>query len=463
MANRLAAHVNDAAITLLSEDRIAYREPGFALLEENRLTTGKAAFAQARINPRGVQHRFWSELSTSPLADRRFAHLTAADLVSRQLEEMWSAAGSADGGLVIAVPASMEAERLGLLLGIASELRLPVVALVDAAVAATRRRYRNAVPVHVDMSLHSTTLTRLAQADQAQVERTEVLAGCGLFALYDAWINAVAEAFVRQSRFDPLHTAETEQSLYDNLSDWLARAARQERVTLELGHRGMSHQAEIESLALIGAAAPWYQQIASKLRALYRAGETPAIQITDRVARLPGLADMLAARVGGELFTLEPGATARGALARCREVAPGREGVGLRRRLPWDQAPAEVAAEAARRDRSAVPTHVLFGSTAFAVSRDPLVLGSESRPGERVLILGADMPGISRRHCSLRFVDGQCVLEDHSRYGTFLNGHRIDGSTVLDAGDTIRIGSPGYELQMITTDESGPAGTKHGT
>jgi len=458
MANRLAAHINDAAITLLDGDRVVYREPGFALLDGRQLTTGNEAFAHARINPRGIQHRFWSELSTSPLADRRFGHLSAADLASRQLEQMWAAASGSGGGLVIAVPAYMEAASLGLLLGIASELELPVAALVDASVAATRREYRNAVPVHVDISLHATTLTRLAQADQVQVERAELLRDCGLHVLYDAWLNVVAAAFVRQSRFDPLHTAETEQVLYNNIAGWLADAARADRVVLELAHGGMTHQAEIESLALIGAAAPWYQHIASKLRALYRAGETPAIQVTDRVSRLPGLADMLTARVGGELFTLEPGATARGALARCREVTPGGEGVGLRRRLAWDQAPADVTAEAARGGRAGVPTHLLFRSTAFPIRREPLVLGTEPGNGERTIVLPADMPGISRRHCALTLVDGHCVLEDHSRYGTFLNGHRIDGSTVLKIGDSVRIGSPGYELQMITTDENA-----HGT
>lgn len=462
MPNQLAAHVNDAAITLFDGERIAYREPGFALLDERRLTTGNEAFANARINPRGIQHRFWSELSTSPLADRRFSHLSAADLASRQLEQMWAAAGGTGGGLVIAVPAYMEAASLSLLLGIASELKLPVAALVDAAVAATRREYRNAVPVHVDISLHATTLTRLAQAEQVQVERAEVLRDCGLHVLYDAWINAVSEVFVRQSRFDPLHTADTEQMLYNRIAGWLAEAARAERVALELTHGGMTHQAEIESLALIGAAAPWYQHIASKLRALYRAGDTPAIQVTDRVARLPGLADMLTARVGGELFSLEPGATARGALARCREAAPGGNGVGLRRRLPWDQAPAEVALESARRDGAGAPTHLLFRSTAFAIERDPLVLGTEPGDAGRTIVLPAEMPGISRRHCSLRLADGQCVLEDHSRYGTFLNGHRIDGSTVLETGDSIRIGSPGYELQMITTDHAWER-ARHGT
>lgn len=462
MSNQLAAHINDADITLIDGERIAYREPGFALLDERQLTTGRAAFANARISPRAIQHRFWSELTTEPLPDRRFSHLNAADLASRQLEQMWAAGGGSGTSLVIAVPAYMEASGMSLLLGIASELKLPVVALVDAAVAATRREYRNAVPVHVDISLHATTLTRLAQADQVQVERAEVLRDCGLHVLYDAWTNAVAEAFVRQSRFDPLHTAETEQMLYDRIATWLAEAARAENITLELEHGGMTHQAEIESLALIGAAAPWYQHVASKLRALYRAGETPAIQITDRVARLPGLADLLTARVGGELFTLEPGATARGALARCRDTTPGADGVGLRRRLPWDQAPAEVAAGSARRGGAGVPTHLLFRSTAFAIDRDPLVLGTEPGGAERAIVLPAEMPGISRRHCSLRLADGQCVLEDHSRYGTFLNGHRIDGSTVLETGDSIRVGSPGYELQMITTDRSS-TGPSHDT
>jgi hypothetical protein len=50
--------------------------------------------------------------------------------------------------------------------------------------------------------------------------------------------------------------------------------------------------------------------------------------------------------------------------------------------------------------------------------------------------------------------NGQCLLQDHSRYGTFLNGHRINNSAVLQAGDTIRVGSPGYEFLLIRTVES---------
>ncbi len=91
---RLAIHINDAGITLLNKDQIVYREPGFAWLGDDNLTTGNEAFAKARIDPRRIQHRFWSELVTEPLKDSRFTHLSAADLVSRQLEQMWRTCGS---------------------------------------------------------------------------------------------------------------------------------------------------------------------------------------------------------------------------------------------------------------------------------------------------------------------------------------------------------------------------------
>ena len=40
----LAAHINDAGISVLSAERLLYREPGFALLDDNELATGSKAF-----------------------------------------------------------------------------------------------------------------------------------------------------------------------------------------------------------------------------------------------------------------------------------------------------------------------------------------------------------------------------------------------------------------------------------
>ena len=106
----LAAHLNDAGISVLDENRILYREPGFALLEHDRLTTGNEALAEARLKPRHIQNHYWSELTTTPLGDRRFQHLSAADLVSRQLEQIWQKVARQGDTLVVAVPAYMSRE-----------------------------------------------------------------------------------------------------------------------------------------------------------------------------------------------------------------------------------------------------------------------------------------------------------------------------------------------------------------
>ena len=103
----LAAHINDAGISVLSAERLLYREPGFALLEDDELATGLKAFENARIKPRRIQNRFWSSLTTDALPDRRFQHLSAADLASRQLEQIWQAVASSGDRLVVAVPAYM--------------------------------------------------------------------------------------------------------------------------------------------------------------------------------------------------------------------------------------------------------------------------------------------------------------------------------------------------------------------
>jgi hypothetical protein len=161
---------------------------------------------------------------------------------------------------------------------------------------------------------------------------------------------------------------------------------------------------------------------------------------------------MLKARIGGEVYVLEAGATARGALARVHDRnASG--SVSLLRQLPWDQAAVDVIIAPSAAIDAGMPTHLLFGNTAYVIGNSPLHLGSQETGEGRSIALDSAMPGLSRRHCSLVMQNGQCLLQDHSRYGTFLNGHRISSSAVLQTGDSIRVGSPGFEFLLIKTDD----------
>ena len=58
----LAISLNDAAITAATGSRLVYREPGYALLADGELLTGRRAMAQARRHPRSVVNHYWRHL-----------------------------------------------------------------------------------------------------------------------------------------------------------------------------------------------------------------------------------------------------------------------------------------------------------------------------------------------------------------------------------------------------------------
>jgi pSer/pThr/pTyr-binding forkhead associated (FHA) protein len=45
--------------------------------------------------------------------------------------------------------------------------------------------------------------------------------------------------------------------------------------------------------------------------------------------------------------------------------------------------------------------------------------------------------------------NGEVVVEDHSRYGTFVNDRRVSEEATLKAGDVLRIGTPGSEYLLL--------------
>ena len=53
-------------------------------------------------------------------------------------------------------------------------------------------------------------------------------------------------------------------------------------------------------------------------------------------------------------------------------------------------------------------------------------------------------------------MDDQVILSDHSRYGTRLNGYRVDNTAVLQPGDVISFGDPACSLTLVA--EQVPAG-----
>ena len=197
------------------------------------------------------------------------------------------------------------------------------------------------------------------------------------------------------------------------------------------------------------AAEAYYTQLVDLVQAARRAGDAVTLALSARAAALPGLADRCAALDDVAMAVLPEGAAASGALAAADEVTAA--GVTALVTQLRRARPATSAARATLQPRGAAPTHVVHDGRAHAITEEPLTLG-RTAAGTRSLALAGPAAGVSAEHCVLVRNKGAVVVQDRSRYGTFVNGERVAGSAALAAGDRLRIGTPGVVLELVAAD-----------
>jgi hypothetical protein len=299
---------------------------------------------------------------------------------------------------------------------------------------------------------------RVIRDDRLRRERVGSEEGAGILSLANLWAELIAEKFVKQTRFDPFHSAPTEQRLHDSLPDLLDSLRDKESETVVLESAGKEYAVEIEKEELLRRALPRYRRILELARSLVEGLEPgPEVRVSSRLAALPGLAEMVAREISRDVVALPPGIATESVL-RFRNRLPhaaGSDGaIPFVASLPLEDPSSDSAApnpgpEAQRRTSKPAPTHVLWGGVAHPIDPGPFFLGVAIAEGSRGLNLSGAIAGISRMHCTLRRVEGQVLVEDHSRYGSYLNGRRVEEKAVLGAGDRLRLGTPGIEVQLI--------------
>ena len=457
---RLAIEINDAAIAVADANGILCSEPGVAVVERGRIVTGRDAAALARLKPRDTSLTHWSKLDVAPGSAAVPGRHSTAELAHAQLERLWKETGAGATEVVLVVPAKLPNDALGILLGLAEDCRIPVAAIVDAAAAVSTKPWPGRQLIHVDADLHTVFVTPLSQGERVAAEAPVTLDSMGLAGVAEAIARRIAELFVLATRFDPLHDAATEQRLYDALPAALAAIAREGKATIALADRHETFEIVVETQALLGAARGFYRAVRQLVAQMRKAQAGLVVQLSDRLAGLPGLAEELGRLDGASLILLPPGHAARSALAAFDLLERSGQGVRLHRRLPWREAPAEAAAPAAGPEPAASteprPTHVVYRGIAYPVNGEGILVGRAKLDRRRAIVIEARTEGVSRAHCELAVVDGELRIRDLSSFGTFVNERRIDGVEVLKAADVIRIGSPGAELTVVRVE--GPDG-----
>jgi hypothetical protein len=345
---------------------------------------------------------------------------------------------------------------LGILLGIGNELGLPIKGFVPIALAATISPFPRKALFHLDIHLHRTEIVPLIQGDQLTCEDQLTIPEKGLAYLYREWVEAVAAEFVSTTRFDPLHKATTEQELFDRLPVVLNQLQSNSAVEFEMASGSGNYRITLTRELFIEKGKLLYTDIAGivkEQRARYKVPTDGVVmQLTHRIARLPGLKENLAT-INDAIF-MEPaaGAGAIGALSLWDKISPQDIGqrVSFFTSRPWHNGTTtEFSTPSDELRKSRRPTHILYKSLAYPLSETPLHIGLDLKPGESGIRIEDHITGVSENHCSVEFRGEEAVINDFSTDGTFVDDIRVDQSMKVQNGQIIRVGNPGQTLKLI--------------
>jgi len=198
--------------------------------------------------------------------------------------------------LTFAVPDSMPREQLSLLLGVAQACDFTVAGLVSRSVLLGSRamgEHGTGRALHVEAQLNQTIVNELQEEDgELHLLRSTPLPACGLMALQERAVGAIASAFIQQTRFDPRRSASSEQALYNQLQMILATVRERGEASVDVD----GHRCRITASALAGSS----QRLLDGVDQV-RDGRNLPLLLDPELATLPGvdgLAEALTLRAG---------------------------------------------------------------------------------------------------------------------------------------------------------------------
>lgn len=303
--------------------------PGFAYYDGHKYWFGRAAEDQWFVHPRRVAHTFWTRLAHEPSTIGPVGKAAPfSELAFHFFREFMQRVSSVSPGekLVLAVPGAYlkdpatEEERIGLLLGMAGELKLPLAGIVDMACAALcdprAIGFNPALPVVVvDLHLEGADLTLVTTEEHLERKDFIHLPASGHAQLLKHLTATMGNRFLRHTAFDILEDGRIEQTFFRQTKDFLLNGTSEHRFQINTATRTYEMLAKREQLATDAQAfvATLVQGIQTFVRNSPHGAEPCTVALTDRTGRLPGLETKLRAAGFHRILRLSSGAAACGA------------------------------------------------------------------------------------------------------------------------------------------------------
>jgi len=354
-------------------------------LEGRKAEVGRAGVAVCRRLPHLACVDFLPQLGEQREWQAGRHRIDAGKALTLVLEKLQPACVGVRG-LALALPAYLMRPQAGLIAGLCTRQKLPILGSVAAPLALAWSAHHHApwrgLAAILDADDHALTWSAIAADDSASPRQARVLLERTLPKLGGrAWkerlLNAVADRCIRQSRRDLRDSAEAEQTLFDQLDDAFDACGRGQMMELAIQAAHWYQNLILAPQEIVGFCSPLIHKTIEALSGLLKAAQAeslPALVLVSASAgRLPGLVSALREHTGtGTSVTVLPADAA----ARAAHELAGRWHSGA---LPSGHA--DVALPLARRAEevppASKPTSTDRGNTKLPLRGSKLVQAAQ--------------------------------------------------------------------------------------
>ena len=280
--------INDGGLTCTDDQgEVVYDQPSIAYFNGKILLFGNEALANVKSHPQACASQYMGRLSDETLASPLGEALNHADLIFHHLKKMTTATSIEECAFLI--PAYFSDEQLQLLLGIALAVGLTPRGFINSGLA--RQKANNEPNFYLlDIGLRQGQLSSVALTDTMLANTsTANFDSLGFFSIVDTWLQEIAKVFLDSIRFDPLHSATTEQQAFDQVLTWVEQGQLPQDARISVDIDGYSRSAEININKLINQLSLQLDQLSLT--------DANHLVLTPRAAKIPMLVDLLESRV----------------------------------------------------------------------------------------------------------------------------------------------------------------------
>jgi FHA domain len=373
-----------------------------------------------------------------------------------QLREHWTATPTEP--VWVTVSPLFDTNDLGELLRLLRGQEFHVQGFADGACASVAWLPLEGQVLVLDLGARGLAISHVARAGSVVELHRKVHLAQGQIALLDLWLRLVAATLVDQTRFDALHDPQHEAQLRSGLLQLIPAVQRDGSgtVTLDIADRDLN--VSLTRDQLVDAAREWFQPLSAALQALCAGLGDCTVLIPESLLAFPGMQEALGTAHAGVLLAVPDGLSARSVSLMPFAAADQSGAVPYLTRVTGiEPAAPRDACRAVQLDApgtQVMATHLVFRGRAIEIPSGGLVLGRDPPVEAGALRLPEGTAGLSRCHCTLKRGAQGTQIIDHSQFGTFVDGARINGRGYLLAGSTLRLGSPGIELPLVSLQAS---------